>query len=245
VKVLSPEYPDHESILDTRPDFIYASYDGAFDKGVAGTPKDLADLGIGSYTSPLGCADAAPRSEVSFDTVWDEVDTIAVDTIAGVDSSGVFGVQDRAAQISADQEQSLAMLAKQGIGQDTSVFWYDSGDRTAFAGAGEGGPQLILDTVGATNLFADLDGGWADVSWEKVIDADADADPDVIVLGDASWSSAGDKIALLKKDPALRKMTAVRDEQFVILPFSETTPGVRLADGAQTVADGLAALERN
>jgi len=231
VEVLSPEYPDHETILDTRPDFIYASYVGAFDKGVAGTPKDLADLGIGSYTSPLGCADAARRSEVSFDTVWDEVDTVAE----------VFAVPDRAAQIRADQEQLLAMLARQGVGQDTSIFWYDSGDKSAFAGAGEGGPQLIMDTVGATNLFADLDGGWADVSWEKVIDAD----PDVIVLGDASWSTAEDKIALLKKDPVLRKMTAVRDEQFVVLPFSESTPGVRLADGAQTVADGLAALDRN
>lgn len=231
VEVLAPEYPAYESILDARPDFIYASYTSAFDREVAGPPDELQDVGIASYTSPLGCGDDVPRPEVSFDTVWDEIDTVAE----------VFGVPDRAAAIRADQEKTLAELESQGAGQGTEIFWFDSGDKTALAGAGEGGPQLIMDAVGSTNLFADLEGGWADVSWERVIAGD----PDVIVLGDAAWSSAEDKIALLKKDPALREMAAVRDEQFVILPYSETTPGVRLADGAQAVADGLADLDRD
>ena len=119
------------------------------------------------------------------------------------------------------------------------MFWFDSGDKTAFAGAGQGGPQLILNAIGATNVFADLKGGWADVSWEKVVDAD----PEVIVLADASWSTAKDKIAFLEKDPALRKLAAVKAERFVIIPFSESTPGVRLVDGAQHVADQLDSLD--
>lgn len=230
VEVLSTEYPAHESLLAAQPDFVYASYVSAFDAEAAGPAADLAELGIGSYTSPLGCGDESPGSEVSFDTVWDEVDTIAE----------VFGVPDRADALRAEQEVLLASLSEDEVGQDTEIFWFDSGDKTAFAGAGEGGPQLIVDAVGATNVFADLDGGWADVSWERVIAAD----PEVIVLGDAAWSSAQDKIDLLRNDPALSKLSAVRDEQFVILPYSETTPGVRLADGAQAVADGLAELER-
>lgn len=227
VKVLSKEYPDHESLLAAKPDFIYASYISAFDKEVAGSPAELAKLDIGSYNSPLGCGDD-DLPAVSFETVWDEIDTVAT----------VFGVPERAAAIKADQERILATLAKEDAGADTDVFWFDSGDKTAMAGAGEGGPQLILDAVGATNLFSDLEGGWADVSWERVVKAD----PDVIVLGDASWSSAADKIAFLQKDPALKKLEAVREKRFVVLPYSETTPGVRLADGAQTVADGLDAL---
>lgn len=230
VKVLSPEYPDHETILATGSDFIYASYISAFDKEVAGSAADLADLGIASFTSPLGCGDEAPRPDVSFTTVWDEVDTVAE----------VFGVPERADEIRDDQQELLITLAEQDVADGASIFWFDSGDKTALAGAGGGGPQLVMEAVGARNLFADLEGGWADVSWEKVVDAD----PDVIVLADAGWSSAQDKIALLRKDPALREMTAVRDEQFVILPYSETTPGVRLADGAQALADGLAALDR-
>lgn len=228
VKVLSKEYPDKETLLNARPDFVYASYISAFDKEVAGSQAELAAIGIGAYNSPLGCGDD-DLPKLDFDTVWDEIDTVAK----------VLGVPDRAAEIKDEQEQLLAGLADAKAGAGVDVFWFDSGDKTALAGAGEGGPQLILDSVGATNLFADLKGGWADVSWEKVVRAD----PDVIVLGDADWSSADDKIALLKKDPALNQLEAVRKERFVVLPYSETTPGVRLADGAQRVSDGLAALD--
>lgn len=228
VKVLSKEYPDHESVLAARPDFVYASYVSAFDEEVAGSPAELAKVGIGSYNSPLGCGDDQ-LPDVSFDTVWDEIDTVAE----------VLGAPGKADDIRAEQKALLAGLADEKVGDGLDVFWFDSGDKTALAGAGEGGPQLILDAVGATNLFADLDGGWADVSWEKVVDAD----PDVIVLADASWSSASDKIAFLQKDPALSKLEAVREKRFVVLPYSESTPGVRLADGAQHVADGIAALD--
>lgn len=230
VEVLSKEYPDQETVLAAKPDFVYASYSGVFDKKYAGTPADLAQLGIGTYISPFGCGeDNKPLVDVSFDSVWDEIATVAQ----------VLGVPDRAAAIKADQQDALATLADEAVGAGQDVFWFDSGDKTAFAGAGEGGPQLILDAIGATNVFADLEGGWADVSWERVVDAD----PDVIVLPDAEWSTADDKIALLKKDPALRDLAAVRNERFVILPFSETTPGVRLADGARAVADGIASLD--
>lgn len=230
VKVLSKEYPDHETVLATKPDFIYGSYASAFDKENAGTQTELAKLGIASFTSLFGCGENSPSADVSFESVWDEVDLVAK----------AFGSPERAKAIRAEQKKTLETLATGKVGAGLDVFWFDSGDKTAFAGAGEGGPQLILDAVGANNVFADLKGGWADVSWEKVIASD----PDVIVLADAAWSSADDKIAMLEKDPALSKLTAVKNKQYVVLPFSESTPGVRLVDGAVAVADGLGAINR-
>lgn len=228
VPVLSTEYPDHESLLAARPDFVYGSYASAFGKDAAGSQDELARLGIGSLTSLFGCGEDEPSADVSFDAVWAEVAVVG----------DVFGVPDRAARIQRDQADQLAAIRTARSGAGDEVFWFDSGDKTAFAGAGEGGPQLILDAVGATNVFADLDGGWADVSWEKVVAAD----PDVIVLADASWSTAKDKIAFLEQDPVLRTLDAVKARRFVVLPFSETTPGVRLAEGAQEVSDQLAQL---
>jgi iron complex transport system substrate-binding protein len=228
VEVLSKEYPDHESLLAAKPDFVYGSYASAFGKDAAGSQEELSKLGIGSLTSLFGCGENKPSEDVSFDSVWKEI------AIVG----DVFGVPDRAAKIKQDQTDQLAAITEAGAGAGDDVFWFDSGDKTAYAGAGEGGPQLILDAVGATNVFADLKGGWADVSWERVVAAD----PDVIVLADATWSTAKDKIAFLRKDPVLSTLDAVKAERFVILPFSETTPGVRLADGAQEVSDQLAQL---
>jgi iron complex transport system substrate-binding protein len=228
VDVLSEEYPDHETLLAAKPDFVYGSYASAFDEDAAGSQSELADLGIGSMTSLFGCGENRPSQDVSFESVWDELGMVAE----------VFGVPDRALAFEADQRSTLHALKADRAGAGAEVFWFDSGDKTAFAGAGEGGPQLILDAVGATNVFADLEGGWADVSWEKVVKAD----PDVIVLADASWSTADDKMDLLTKDPVLSKLDAVEQKRFVVIPFSESTPGVRLVDGAQHVAEQLTTL---
>lgn len=229
VPVLSDGYPDGETVLNTRPDFIYASYASAFDAEAAGDRAELEKSGIASYVSPLGCgSDDAPDS--AWETVWDEIDDVAA----------AFGVPDRADQIRDEQQAILDELAADSPGRDLRVFWFDSGDKTAFAGAGSGGPQLILDAVGAENVFGDIDKAWADVSWEQVIKAD----PDVIVVADAGWSTADDKIELLRNDPALSQLTAVGEERFVTVPFSATTPGVRLIEGATEVADQLSGLTR-
>lgn len=228
VEVLSDEYPDQETVLAAEPDFVYGSYGSAFDADAAGSQAELEELGIGSLVSLFGCGENAPSAEVAFDSVWEEIEIVAE----------VFDVEDRAEALEEEQQAQLEALEETAPGAGVDVFWYDSGDKTAFAGAGEGGPQLILDAVGATNVFADLNGGWADVSWEKVVAAD----PDVIVLADASWSTAEDKIAHLESDPVLKDLTAVKEQAYVVLPFSETTPGVRLADGAVSVGEQLAAL---
>ncbi|MCR1785546.1 ABC transporter substrate-binding protein [Nocardioides carbamazepini] len=228
VAVLSKEYPDNETLLAAEPDFVYSSYLSAFDADAAGPRDELADLGIATYNSPFGCGEGHERAEIAFDSVWGEIETVAT----------AFGVPERAQAIEEGQQAALDELADSRPGEGHTAFWFDSGDKTAFAGAGQGGPQLILDAVGATNVFADLEGSWADVSWERVVKAD----PDVIVLADASWSTADDKIALLEKDPALKELRAVRAGAYVVVPFSESTPGVRLADGAVSVGAQLAEL---
>jgi len=231
VPVLAEEYPDTETVLAAEPDFVYASYLSAFDAEAAGPREALAELGIASYTSPFGCGEGHERVEVSFDAVWAEIATVA----------SAFDVPERAAAIEEEQRQALGELAAGSPGEGRTVFWFDSGDKTPLAGAGDGGPQLILDAVGATNVFADVEGGWAEVSWERVVEAD----PDVIVLADATWSTAADKIAMLEEDPVLTRLRAVRSGAYVVVPFAESTPGVRLAGGAVSVGRQLAGLDQD
>jgi iron transport system substrate-binding protein ABC transporter len=90
--------------------------------------------------------------------------------------------------------------------------------------------------VGATNIFANLPKGWDNVAWEKVVEAD----PDVIVFADASWSTAASKQAHLESDPVLSQLRAVKNKAYVTIPFSESTPGIRLVDGAISVSEQLA-----
>ncbi|MGC0417764.1 ABC transporter substrate-binding protein [Embleya sp. AB8] len=228
VPVLSEKYPTKEKLLAARPDFLYASYSSAFTDKVAGTRDELGSQGITTYLSPLACADNKQVAPVSFQAVWDELGDVAE----------VFGVAPRAAAIRDAQQQQLAELAAKSAGKGLNVFWYDSGTKTPYVGAGHGGPQLVLDAVGAHNVFGTLPGDWQNASWEQVVAAD----PDVIVLADAGWDTAQSKIDYLEHDPVLSKLSAVRHRAFVVVPFSESTPGVLLADGAVRVSAGLSSL---
>jgi iron complex transport system substrate-binding protein len=233
VPVLSKEYPDTETLLEAEPDFVYGSYASAFDGDAAGPPDDLADLGIASYLSPFSCGEGNESASVgadgvTFDDVWGELRAVGT----------LFGVGDEAERLIADQRAALEDDAVRSAGDGLLVFWFDSGDATPYAGAGDGAPQLLIDAVGATNVFAAEPGNWFDASWEPVLEAD----PDVIVLAEASWSTAQEEIDYLANDPALRDLTAVREKRFVALPFSETTPGVRNADAAVSLAEQITAL---
>ncbi|WKN48961.1 ABC transporter substrate-binding protein [Nocardioides sp. Arc9.136] len=228
VPVLSAEYPTNEQLLAAGPDFVYASYASAFEPAVAGTQEDLAAAGVGSYLSPFGCPEAGDRPGASFEAVWGEVEDVAT----------ALGHPEAADRLRAEQEDRLADLEEEAAGSGLDVVWWDGGTRSPNVGAGEGGPQLVLDAVGADNVFGDLDGSWAEGSWEDVLAAD----PDVIVLVDAAWDPAADKRAYLESDPVLSRLTAVRERHYAVVPFSESTAGVRLVDGAASLADQLGEL---
>lgn len=225
VPVLAKEYPTNEQVLAAGPDLVYASYSSAFDPKVAGERDALAGTGVASYLSPFGCPDADQRPEPSFEAAWQELRDVAA----------LLGHPEAADDVVAEQEKALADLEDASPAEGLEVVWWDGGTKTPNVGAGQGGPALVLDAVGADNVFGDLDGGWADGSWEDVLAAD----PDVIVLVDAAWDTAADKRAYLTSDPVLKQLTAVKEERFVVVPFSASTPGVRLVAGAQTLADGL------
>lgn len=229
IEVLSDEYPSREKLLQAEPDYVYASYGSAFEKKAVGTQEELERAGAASYLSPFGCLDEADRPEPTFDAVWEELEAVAA----------AFGVQERAEAFRRQQEDALEEIGEIAAGEGLDVLWYDSGDKAPLVGAGGSGPQLIMDAVGATNIFGDLEGGWAEASWEDVIDKD----PDVIVLADASWSTPEDKIAQLEKDPLLKQLRAVKERRFVSVAYSEATPGIKLADGATAVSDQLVKLD--
>ncbi len=222
VPVLAKEYPSHEKFLAAAPDFAYASYASAFAPEVAGTQTELDAAQVASYLSPFGCDDKSQRPEISFDSVWGEVNDVAT----------ALGHPERAASLVEQQRTELESLKQEQVARDLSVLWYDSNTKTPFVGGNAGGPQLVLDAIGADNVFADLDGAWGDGNWEDVLAAD----PDVIVLADAAWDSAADKKKYLASDPVLKNLTAVKKNAFVVVPFSESTAGVRLVDGATSVA---------
>ncbi|MCI0416045.1 hypothetical protein L0222_24995 [bacterium] len=63
--------------------------------------------------------------------------------------------------------------------------------------------------------------------------------PEAIVIVDAYCYPAKEKIALLKSTPAYADLQAVRKERFVVIPFSNSTPGIRMIQAVEELARKL------
>lgn len=92
---------------------------------------------------------------------------------------------------------------------------------------------------GATNAFADNRQLWPEISWESILDRD----PDVLVLADLTRGDDGDsaeaKIRFLESDPVARRLTAVRERRWIVLPGSAMDPSLRNVDAVEALAAGL------
>ncbi|MBX3067458.1 MAG: putative F420-0 ABC transporter substrate-binding protein [Cryobacterium sp.] len=223
--VLAEKVPSEEVVLNATPDFVYAGWESNFSADGAGTREDLAGLGIRTYVSPAACKEPQFKPEkLSFEEIESEIRQIA--QIFGVDPSEVIK----------SQRSILKSIHKDNRG--LTALWFSSGSDTPYVGAGIGAPQLIMDTIGLQNIAADIKDTWSSFSWESVIAAD----PDVIVLVDASWSSMQKKIGVLESNPATAKLKAVREHRYLIVPFAASEAGVRTASAAADLAKQLAAL---
>ncbi|MCC6270596.1 MAG: putative F420-0 ABC transporter substrate-binding protein [Microbacteriaceae bacterium] len=224
--VLADKVPSQEVVLNATPDFVYAGWESNFSSDGAGTRADLAALGIRSYVSPAACKGAAFKpAQLTFDDIDHEISEVAL----------LFGVDDTA--LLAEQDATLGAIRKDA--RDLSALWFSSGSDIPYVGAGTGAPQLILDTIGVRNIAADVKDTWASYNWESVIAAN----PDVIVLVDASWSTTEKKIGVLEGNPATAKLDAVRNHRYLIVPFAASEAGVRTVDAAADLATQLRALD--
>lgn len=224
IPVLAPEYPSREVVLGAEPDFVYGSYSSAFTPDAAGTRAELKALGIETYVSPMACEDRSLRpARVTFEDVFGEIRDIG----------RVFGVGDRAAGLVTGFQADLKTATSAGaVGAGLTVVWYDSGTEAPTVGACCGAPGMMMRELGLTNAFDNVEGSWADVSWEAFVKAD----PDVIVLADASWDLAAERQVFLASDAATRNLQAVRNRRYVVVPFSATTAGIRNVGAVDVIA---------
>lgn len=223
--ILSEKLPSQEVVLETEPDFIYGGWESNFSADGAGERPALQELGITSYVAPAACRSVKPE-KLSFDQLFGEI----------TEMGAIFGVDTTAKNLIEDQKAALAGVKADDRG--LTALWYSSGTKTPYVGAGSNAPEMILDALGLKNIFADVDEGWTQASWEAIVDAN----PDVIVLVDAAWNSAEAKKKLLAENPITSKMDAVINGRYLIIPFPASEAGVRNVPATVDLAGQLAGL---
>jgi iron complex transport system substrate-binding protein len=225
IPVLSPQMPSEAAVLNLEPDLVYSGWESAFTPQAAGDRAELASLGVNGYVQPAACRSAQQPGKLDFTEVFREIQ----------EAADIFRVD--AAPLLDKQRATLEAIKPDGRG--LSALWYSSGTDVPYVGAGIGAPQLLLDTVGLSNIAGGIAQTWSPFSWEAVIDAN----PDVIVLIDADWNTAESKKAMLESNPATAQLDAVVHHRYLVLPFAASEAGVRSVSAAASLADQLKKLD--
>ncbi|CAM3436744.1 putative F420-0 ABC transporter substrate-binding protein [Nocardioides dubius] len=221
--VLSDQAPSKEVVLEAEPDFVFAGWESNLAADTAGERADLAKLGVGSYVAPSACQEPEYQpKKMTFPLLFEQFR----------EAGEVFGVGDRADDLVAEQEAALAQVGKAVDG--TTALWWSSGEDTPFVGGTIGAPQMVLDAVGLSNIVTEK-ATWTSYGWEAIIEAD----PDVIVLVDAAWNPAADKIKTLESTAATKNLTAVKGKRYLVIPFPAAEAGVRSVAAAGDLAGQL------
>jgi iron complex transport system substrate-binding protein len=226
IPVLADKVPSQEVVLAKEPDLIYAGWESNFSAQGVGERADLQALGVKTYVSPAACKEPAYQpKKLGFDDISHEISEVA----------SIFKVSPDA--LLASQKKELKSIKPSTAG--LSALWFSSGSDIPYVGAGIGAPELILKTVGLKNIAGGIKDTWAPYNWEAVIAAN----PDVIVLVDASWSTVDKKIGVLEANPATAKLDAVKNHRYLIVPFAASEAGVRTVSAAADLSQQLAKLD--
>ena len=223
VPVMAEELPGREALLAAEPDVVFAGWESNLSSDGIGTREDLSQMGLRTYIAPPACEFGQEGAALRFEDIFDMIAEVGT----------LFGVEDRAAEL-IDQQQTILEDVEEPA-EALEVLWFSSGEDTPFVGGGTGAPQMIIEAAGHTNVGAEHPETWFSMPWESFVDSD----PDVIVLVDAPWHTAEDKRQQLESHAAAQRMTAVQQEQFVVVDFATTEAGVRNVEAVQTVAEAV------
>lgn len=227
VEVLSDNVPSQEATLATEPDLVFAGWESNLSAEGAGDRETLAKLGVASYVAPAACkGEGYMPNPLTFDEVFREFE----------EAGAIFGVTDAATELVTQQRAELDAIEPNS--DALTALWYSSGDDTPYVGAGIGAPQMIMQAAGLENVAADVEDTWTAMGWEAIVAAN----PDVIVLVDAAWNTARQKIEHLESNAATAALPAVQQQRYLVVDFPATEAGVRNVGAVASLVDQLEAL---
>ncbi|WP_019202766.1 ABC transporter substrate-binding protein [Tsukamurella sp. 1534] len=217
-----------ETIQSARPDFVFAGWSYGFQETSGVTPDWVREIGAVPYQLTEACRQPGTTAR----GIMPPLDALFADL---TNLGTIFGVPDRAAKLVADYRARIDAVRAQAPREGRArVFLFDSASPDPFTSGRTGTPQAIIESAGGTNVFGDLDNSWTTASWE----AAAQRDPEVIVIVDygvGPENTPDAKIAQLKSQPLMANTTAVREGNYVVLPYAALVEGPRTPGSVETL----------
>lgn len=205
--------PSREDLLSVEPDFVYSptTYEFSADQGFASI-EQLNDAGAAVYVASGGCQDRRVTGEVA-------------DLFTDLTNIGeIFGVQEEAAELSAENQAVLDEVAQAISGVDklrVAQVYYEGGTLQAI---GAGIEYDILKLAGSDNVYTpdqDLFASFfaATITPESL----AAEEPDAIVF--STWGAEHEAETREYLSKTFPDMPAVRDNRVIAVSSADVFPG--------------------
>lgn len=223
---LSSQGMNLETLLNAEPDFVFSGWSYGFRQGQI-TPVSLQELGIASYVLSESCIRQVARERVSLEDTFNDL----------LNLGRIFDIEERAAALVNSQRAELQRItdALKGLTEKPKVFVFDSGTDIPVTTGRYAMPHAMIEAAGGHNIFDDLNSSWMRGNWEDVIARD----PDWIVIVDNDRPNADGKRQFLLAKPELSQLKAIREQKFLLMDFSEATPGPRNVEATRRLAHAL------
>lgn len=223
-KHLSDDQLTKELAVHAKADLVFAGWGYGFSDSTGVTPKALDKLGVDSYTLSESCRNGTDDHRGTMPplrALYNDITTLGK----------VFHVEDRAKKLVHHYKKRVASVRDSGSSGTPSgghagkptVFLYDSGEDKPFTAGRFAGPEDIISRAGGRNAMHGLADTWTQVGWESVVDKN----PDVIVINDYGTPSAQAKKKFLRSYKPLAHTTAVKKNNFLVLPYVDLVESPR------------------
>ena len=237
IPMTAPGYITLEVLLGANPDFFLSGYNYGLNipgdtTGDAITPEELEKHGIKSYAITESLIRVMKKPVVSLNDTYNDLKNLGF----------IFDVQDKAEQVINDMKFRVASVESKikDVKGDKpiSVFIYqtwnapDQPPRTVGAQAM---PSAILNMAGARNIFSDVDNSYISSSWEEVVARD----PEVILLLECGNANGEERAQILRDNPILQGVKAIKDNKIIVMRVEEFYPGPRAVHGLEALAKAL------
>lgn len=227
---ISPRNLTLEPLLKKEPDFLFAGWNYGLKIGSELTPDNLAGFGIKTLVLSESCAHIDKnRPKASMDLLYADV----------LKLGKIFDRQQQAEALINRWQQELAVIARKVSGYPRQkVFLYDSGIEKPFTSGRFAMPQALIDYAGGVNVATDNQFSWSVTSWEAV----AIKNPDLIILVDYGTDGAMGPEQLkevLAQHPLMSRTNAFKNQRFLLLKYSEITPGPKNIQAIRKIAASL------
>ncbi len=224
---ISPDYATKEDILGADADFYFAGWNYGLRVNGEVTPESLDKFGIQVYELTESCIHLGPQPEISLEALYNDLSNLGK----------IFGVEDQARKIITGMKEELETFLSQlnVLDKPKRVFVYDSGESDPFTAGRYAMPNALIAAAGGRNIMDSVDRSWTTVSFEEVVAGN----PDLIIVVNYGEVTAEQKREFILSHPALQDISAVKNESFLTLEYSEVTPGPQNIEAIKKIGMAL------